>query len=188
MKCRTKIAIAVAVITVAGIAAYFIPVNITLTPLNRSVKDNRDTLTVSVQNINIYRIPISKARIDKTLIEPEDLASAVKEIERGLIDILFLKNGNGRLVAESGRHRGELALTSTAIVTADLKGTKPKSKLRILYDKHKHVEKVFLRDGMILYGVIFEKGNRIDFITPEGNLKLLKDDIVRVVYLKPENL
>jgi len=85
----------------------------------------------------------------------------------------------------------EKAVTENAIKPAAMsvsKQAKPASKLKALYDTYKHVEKVELRDGTVLFGVMHETDDRIGFITPDGTLQLSRDDIIRVEYLNPDTI
>ena len=72
--------------------------------------------------------------------------------------------------------------------SAKKQNVKPESKLKQLYTTYRHVEKVYLKDGSIVLGVILEKGNTVQVITPEGTLNILKDDIQSVEYLTPDKL
>jgi hypothetical protein len=66
--------------------------------------------------------------------------------------------------------------------------SRPSSKIRILFDTYRHIEKVHLRDGTILLGVLHETEAIMELITPEGKLNLSRDDIVRVEYMNPDKL
>jgi len=62
------------------------------------------------------------------------------------------------------------------------------SPMRKLYNKYNHIEKVHLKDGSILEGVVNGSGPEIDIITPEGTLKVSRDDILSVEYPAPDSL
>jgi hypothetical protein len=83
---------------------------------------------------------------------------------------------------------GDSPQPGSAVKADDTQKEKPVSQLKKLYNTYKHVEKVHLKDGTILSGVVHERANGVDLITPEGTLNLSKDDIQSVEYLSPEKL
>ena len=65
---------------------------------------------------------------------------------------------------------------------------KKTSKLRALYDRYRHVERVELRDGTVLFGVMHESEGSADLLTPDGKLRIPREEIVRVEYMNPDRI
>ncbi|HEY1407166.1 MAG TPA: hypothetical protein VF857_11200 [Spirochaetota bacterium] len=65
---------------------------------------------------------------------------------------------------------------------------KSDSPLKKLHNTYRHVEKVYLKDGTVLTGVVHERNGGVDLITPEGTLDISRDDIGSIEYLNPGGL
>lgn len=62
------------------------------------------------------------------------------------------------------------------------------SPMRQIFEKHRHVEKVRLKDGSIFEGALRSRDGVVTLITPEGTLTFSQEDIETIEYVSPDSL
>lgn len=105
--------------------------------------------------------------------------------------ILLFFAAMGGLIAKRAQlctSRVPSAAVTARIEPASAQSVKKTSKLRALYDRYRHVERVQLRDGTVLFGVMHESEGSADLLTPDGKLSIPRDEIVRVEYMNPDRI
>lgn len=166
-----------------------IPVSISYDLKSDQPNDNKH-LILLIKIVNCFRMDITSILGISVHVEPSNFAQINNSGNKKKYIVTFQEEGKGFIIVKSWFLKRKIPLTNVNNFTASAteKKNKPRSPYRILYDTYNHVEQVFLCDGMIIKGVMFEKENTIKLITPDGILNLLKSDVIKVNYLNSETL
>lgn len=137
-----------------------------------------------IEDIHVEAVLADKNKKDisadvKAEVTPSDLARIESNTGDQSLKIIFNRIGEGTAQFTLGN-----IIKSIHISYSDK--IEKKTGLRLLYDKFKHTEIVYLKDGNVFKGVLRENGGNVNLLTEDGELTLHKDDIERVEYIVPK--
>jgi hypothetical protein len=137
---------------------------------------------VSVNLAHAYVAVLISSVVVAGLVSAASVAAAYRFFEHKSIGT------NPPVIEQTKKEQAAVPESPAAVKENSVTREQKASPLRSLYNTHKHVEKIFLKDGTVLSGVVNEKDGTVYLITPDGTLNVSRDDIERIEYISPDSL
>ena len=112
------------------------------------------------------------------------------ELISAALILLFLSAAGGLVAMRAKLCAPEVPASAASPESDRAKGPLPMKAhdRKSLYAQYRHIERVVLRDGTVLFGVMHESGSITELLTSYGSLRIPREDIVRVEYMSQDSI